>query len=143
MMMKGAALLSTSFLLCLVAALALRIMPFSIPDEYAITAGSICGLVAVLLAVRTNSRLSAGTAVALVFLATRMVGPTADFTMLFGLLNGLGGLMALVGSSGEACMTGVGLQAGTLLGMAVVSILGFMSQAWALLRPCETIMKSR
>ncbi|MCT7378628.1 hypothetical protein [Chelativorans salis] len=146
MIVKRAALLSTTLLLCLaavvIAALAPRIMPFSIPDEYAIIAGSICGLVAVLLALRTNSRLSARTAVVLAFLATIMVGPAAAFTILLGLLNGLGGLMALVGSSGEAGMGGVGFQAGTLLAMAMVSIFGFMSQAWALLRAYKTLAKS-
>ncbi|MHC1550302.1 hypothetical protein [Phyllobacterium sp. K27] len=67
-------------------------------------------------------------------------GGSLYFTL--GLLNGLGGLMALTGSSGEVGLEGVGLQVVTLLAMAIVSFFGFMSQAWAVLRAYQTLAKS-
>ena len=117
----------------LMATLALGPVGLDVPLEKAMLPGLACGVCACVLAFRMRGRRAAGLVLLLAMAAAVLAGPVLGFMLVFGVATGLGGLLALVGSTG-AGMQGVPLQVLGLLSVAVIALCFFASQGWAVAR---------
>jgi hypothetical protein len=100
--------------------------------------GLACGLVSCGIAAwtprRHATRIVSALVLGLSLAAIVLAGPYAAFMLAFGLMTGLGSVFALLGAGGETGTEAVGMTALWSLSIAVATVLGFASQAWAVLR---------
>lgn len=130
-------LTNTTLVLAIVAILATFVPGLSGGDANWELLGMIgcgCGLLAVLAAFFVRGKVLGTLVILLALAAVVLAGPMVGFMLLFGLATGLGAFNAMLGSLVQGDMSGVEWQALALIGIGIAAALGFVSQAWAILR---------